>query len=137
MKLISWVGEAKKKCKRDGWIETLVGRRRYFPSINSQERDIRAAAERSAINSIFQGSSADIIKRAMIKIKDRLFLKNYDRRVHLVLEVHDELVYEVPEDLASDVVKIVKESMESAADLRVKLEVKVKKGHSWGNMTQL
>lgn len=119
-----------RECK---FVETISGRRRYLPDISSTNSSKRAKAERQAVNSTIQGSAADIAKMAMLAMEKCLQQKGW-KNVHLVLHVHDELVYEAPKGFVEDVVKKLKSSMEGCYSLNVPLRVKVKIGHDWGTM---
>lgn len=134
--------------RQSGYVETLAGRRRYLPQINSTT-DVghRNRAERQAINTKIQGSAADIAKMAMLRMERNI--RKYQERikinipqnpasfVYLVLHLHDELMYEVPTDRVSNVAKILRSSMENCAQLNIPLKVKVKTGRSWGNLELL
>jgi DNA polymerase-1 len=127
-----YLDDTKEKARRDGYVETLLGRRRYIPDINSANRQVREAAERMAINMPVQGTSADIIKVAMLNLyremeKRRLFSK-------MLLQVHDELVFEVPDDELDFMRKLVSDTMESAVTLSVPIKVDTKVGKNWGEM---
>ncbi|XP_051940194.1 DNA polymerase theta isoform X1 [Hippocampus zosterae] len=148
-----------KKCVKDGYVQTLMGRRRYLPGITSTNPHVKAHAERQAVNTTVQGSAADIVKRATVNIHRRL-RKTYPksplshqhthagtaghprkgahlRGAYFVLQLHDELFYETIEDNLIQVAQIVKREMESAVKLYVKLKAKVKAGPSWGNLQDL
>ncbi len=120
--------------KKEGYCETLFGRRRYIPELASKNFQLRSAGERMAINHPIQGTAADLMKLGMISVRDALQATSYKLQARLVLQVHDELVLEVPEGQADEVGKLVKEKMESVATLRVPIEVHVSKGVSWGKM---
>lgn len=127
--------------RENRYVETIAGRRRYMPDINSSDTRKRAQAERQAINTTIQGSAADIAKYAILKMERNLVkyqekLKKIDD-IDLVLHLHDELLYEVPRKKANNVVKILKSSMENCAKLSVPLKVKVKMGDSWGTMNRI
>jgi len=117
--------------KKEGYCETLFGRRRYIPELNSHNFQLRSAAERMAINHPIQGTAADLIKMAMIEVDKKI--KN-DSNVKLILQVHDELVLEVKESAAKEIAKKVKETMEEVVKLRVPIKAEVHVGHSWGEM---
>ncbi len=122
----------KEQARKFGWVQTLLGRRRYIPEINSTNRIVREAAERMAINMPVQGTSADIIKVAMIDLcreMDRRGLKS-----KMLLQVHDELVFEVPEAEVDVVSHLVPELMCAAVKLSVPVKVDVKTGTTWGQM---
>ena len=115
--------------RRDGYVTTMLGRRRYLPDIKASNRQVRQFAERNAINSPLQGSAADLIKVAMNAIHHRLEAEGFAAR--MILQVHDELVFEAPVEEADRLVEMVKSEMESAGDLRVPLVVDVNKGANW------
>ncbi len=112
-----------------GYVTTLFNRRRYLPGINHDKQRIRAEAERMAINTPIQGTAADLIKKAMIHIHRRL--KRENLRTRMVLQVHDELLFEVPEDEVDRIGPMVKEEMEGVHRLDVPLKVDVKVGKNW------
>ena len=119
--------------KKEGYCETLFGRRRYLPELRSANYQLRAAAERMAINHPIQGTAADLIKMAMIKVNEEI--KKIDgEKIKLILQVHDELVLEVKKGLDSKVGKIVKDAMESVVKLRVPIKVEVSTGKQWGEI---
>jgi len=113
----------------NGYVETVYGRRLYLPEIHSKNGQRRQAAERAAINAPMQGTAADIIKKAMIKVHDWLETTDFDAK--MIMQVHDELVFEVAEDQVEDLVKEVKARMESAAALKVPLIVDAGIGENW------
>ncbi|MEQ9209071.1 MAG: DNA polymerase I [Pseudomonadales bacterium] len=113
----------------DGYVETLFGRRLYLPEINDRNGQRRQAAERTAINAPMQGTAADIIKRAMIDVDH--WLAESDYQVHMIMQVHDELVFEVPEDQLDSFIPEVEKRMESAATLDVPLLVEAGVGNNW------
>ncbi len=119
--------------KKEGYCETLFGRRRYIPELGSSNFQLRNAAERMAINHPVQGTAADLIKIAMIKVQDEIKKKYAPDEVKLTLQVHDELVLEVKEKLLEKVMKEVKEVMESVVTLNVPVKVEVHSGKSWGD----
>ncbi len=130
----AYIDETKRRAKEQGYVETLLGRRRYFPVLASETRDARtkvlqAAAEREAINHPMQGTAADIIKIAMIRLHAALAAGGY--RARLLLQVHDELILEAPEDEARAVAALVKAQMEAAYPLDPPLKVDVGVGRSW------
>ena len=110
-------------------METLYGRRRYIPELKSSNYNIRQGAERIALNTPIQGTAADLIKLAMIRVDRALKESKLDAR--LVLQVHDELIVECPEDDAEAVARIVAREMEQVADLSVPLVAEAKFGKSW------
>ncbi len=112
-----------------GYVETVFGRRLYLPEINARNAQRRQYAERSAINAPMQGTAADIIKRAMITVHDWLQAK--DRGARMIMQVHDELVFEVEKSRVDAVSKKVRELMDGAAELEVPLKVDVGVGNNW------
>ncbi len=130
----TYIDETKLKAKEDGYVETLLGRRRYFPILQSTTRDARTnvmqrSAEREAVNHPLQGSAADIIKIAMIRIHHALRERGLDARQ--ILQVHDELVLEAAEGQAAEAAKLVQELMEGAYPLDPPLKVDVGIGANW------
>jgi DNA polymerase I-like protein with 3'-5' exonuclease and polymerase domains/5'-3' exonuclease len=121
------------KVRRDGYAETLLGRRRYFPEINSSNFQRRSAAEREASNLPIQGTAADILKLAMVKVAPAIKKLHH---THLILTVHDELVVEVPQDKVEKVTQILTQTMTSAYKLSVPLEVNVKSGANWADLKE-
>ena len=114
--------------KKEGYCETLFGRRRYLPELKSANHQLRAAAERMAINHPVQGTAADLMKMAMIDINSKL------NKIKMLLQVHDELIFEVKKGTEDQVSKEVKEIMEQVIKLRVPIKVEVHSGHSWGEI---
>lgn len=129
-----YIEETKRLAREQGYVETLLGRRRYFPVLRTQATGaqanaIRQAAERAAINHPIQGTAADIIKIAMIRLFRALSAAGY--RARIILQVHDELVLEVPEDELIPVAQLVKETMEGAYQLNAALKVDMEAGPNW------
>ncbi|HZY43912.1 MAG TPA: DNA polymerase, partial [Anaerolineae bacterium] len=129
-----YIDDTKRKANEIGYVETLLGRRRYFPILKTETRDARTnimqrSAEREAINHPIQGTAADIIKIAMINIHAALKKKKMETR--LILQVHDELILEAPKDEADEAAKLVKKLMETAYDLDPALKVEVGLGQNW------
>ncbi len=127
-----YLEETREKARRDGYVETLLGRRRYIPDINSGNRQVRESAERMAINMPVQGTSADIIKVAMINLSRIMAEKKLKSK--MLLQVHDELVFEVPDDEMETMCRLVPQVMESAVELCVPLKVDTKVGRNWGEV---
>ena len=115
--------------RRDGYVETLLHRRRYLLDINSRNANVRGYAERNAVNAPIQGTAADIIKIAMVKIADRL--KREGLKTEMLLQVHDELNFNVPLDEVDRVKVLVREEMEGAIELSVPLRVDIGVGANW------
>ena len=125
----AFMDRTREQAHEDGFVETLFGRRLYLPEINARNGMRRAAAERTAINAPMQGTAADIIKRAMIRM-DAWLLKERPP-VRMVMQVHDELVFEVKDDQLASAKSKVREIMEGAAELKVPLVVDVGVGDNW------
>ncbi|KAM3848147.1 LOW QUALITY PROTEIN: DNA polymerase theta [Vipera latastei] len=160
--------ETAKTCKQDGFVQTIMGRRRYLPAIKETNPFKKAQAERQAVNTVIQGSAADIVKTATVNIQTQLealpsavksfghlensfpkILSGKSQRMKkkeimhpkhggfFILQLHDELLYEVGEDNIIQVAQIVKHEMENAVKLSVKLSVRIKIGPSWGDLQDL
>ncbi|HEY1725392.1 MAG TPA: DNA polymerase I [Steroidobacteraceae bacterium] len=125
----NYMDSTRAQARRDGYVETVFGRRLYLPDINSRNRPMQQYAERSAINAPMQGTAADIIKRAMIAID--LWCARDDVPAKLLMQVHDELVLEVREDFVDQAAREVGERMSAAAQLNVPLKVEVGSGLNW------
>jgi DNA polymerase-1 len=124
-----YMDDIRAKASEQGFVETVFGRRLYLPEINARNAQRRQYAERSAINAPMQGTAADIIKRAMITVHDWL---NTDRPgARMIMQVHDELVFEVRDDELDEVGSKVSELMNGAAELSVALKVDVGTGSNW------
>ena len=117
------------KARADGYTETITGRRRYLPELSSQNTQVRKAAERMALNAPIQGSAADIIKKAMWKVELRLQRENLQAR--MLLQVHDELIFELPAAELAQVEALVREEMENTIPLSVPLSVGIGSGANW------
>jgi len=119
--------------REHGYVETLMGRRRYTPELKSSHGGRRQAAEREAINAPIQGTNADIIKQAMVRLQHELIARGL--RSRLLLQVHDELVLEVPDDELNEARRLVCRVMEDIPDvLSVPLKVEVESGRNWEEM---
>ena len=128
-----YLGDTVRQARRDGYVETLLGRRRYFPELQSRSAaGSQRAAERAAVNMPIQGSAADILKLAMIELHRQLREQGYGAR--MILQVHDELVLEVPEDEIGEVRDLVVETMSGAYELDVPLKVDVAIAGNWMEM---
>ena len=119
----------KAKAKEDKFVETIMGRRLYLNEINAANGLRRQAAERAAINAPLQGSAADIIKKAMLDI-DQLLL-NEMQEVKMIMQVHDELVFECPKENADKVMKMMKDIMEQTVELNIPLIAEAAIGNNW------
>ena len=124
----TFMHDIREKAKAQGYVETLFGRRLYLPDINSSNGMRRKAAERVAINAPMQGTAADIIKRAMIQLDQKL---QNDPDIAMIMQVHDELVFEVRSEKVAFYSELIKTQMESAANLVVPLIVEVGQGKNW------
>jgi len=132
-----FVDQTIEMARNKGYTETLFQRRRILPEINSSVMQVRKAAERMAINTPLQGTAADIIKVAMIRIQE-LLKKNYQAdEVKMLLQVHDELVFEVKEDLVKKTASEIKDIMENVMKLKVPLGVETSVGDNWGEMEKI
>lgn len=125
----SFMKNTVKNAEKNLYVETMFGRRRYIPDINASNKNVQAAAKRIAMNTPIQGTAADIIKLAMIKVYQRLKKENLPAR--LILQVHDELIVEAEEGAAEKVSELLKEEMENCVKLSVPLTVDVKTGKTW------
>ncbi len=122
----------KEQARELGYVQTIMGRRRLIPEINSANSMIRAAAERMAINAPVQGTSADIIKIAMLNIYREM--KKRELKSKMLLQIHDELLFEVPEGEIEEMKSMTKQLMANAIKLSVPLEITIKLGRNWGDM---
>jgi DNA polymerase-1 len=125
----TFMDEIRAKAHEEGYVETVFGRRLYLPEINSRNGQRRAAAERTAINAPMQGTAADIIKRAMLAVDAWIGKKKPD--VTMIMQVHDELVFEIGEESVDEVVPEIVAMMENAAELSVPLVVDAGRGANW------
>lgn len=130
----AYIEATKQKAREQGYVETLMGRRRHFPELQRRRvpRNTREAAYREAINAPIQGTQADIIKLAMINLHTAL--KSRQAGARMLLQVHDELLLEVPEDELDEVVPLVRETMRDAFELNVPIKVDVKVGPNWRDL---
>jgi len=124
--------EIVKRASSDGYVRTILGRIRYLPEIRDRSPATRNFAERAAVNTVFQGSAADLIKKAMVEIQAELDRRGMKTR--MILQVHDELVFEAPDGEVEDVRKLVVGRMEGAMKLRVPLKVDCGVGDNWLEM---
>jgi len=126
-----YIRKIKMFAQKNGFVETEFGRRRLLPEINSSNFKVQNSVERMAINMPIQGMSADIVKLAMIKVYEKF--KDYSQ-VKMLLQIHDEIIFEVKEEIADETGKKIKEIMESVYKLKVPLTVDVKIGDNWGEI---
>ncbi|MDE0405370.1 MAG: DNA polymerase I [Nitrospira sp.] len=133
-----YMNRTKQFCREHGYVETLFGRRCHVPGIHDKNAARRNFAERAAINAPIQGTAADVLKRAMIRVPPTLARHGLDTRARMLLTVHDELLFEVDEAVADQTAGVVKDIMESAClpalSLSVPLTVDIGQGQSWGNV---
>jgi len=131
-KVKQYLESTKEQARETGYVQTMLGRRRFIPEINSSNRQVREAAERMAINMPVQGTSADIIKVAMINLCREMAKRQLKSK--MLLQVHDELVFEIPEGELETMRQLVPEVMSTALKLSVPLKVDTKMGNNWGEM---
>lgn len=127
----TFIAETKETAKTNGYVETIMGRRRYIRAIHSANKMEQSGAERIAVNTPIQGSAADIVKAAMIRVERAL--RQAKLQTRLLLQVHDELILEAPVSEVSEVRALVKKEMEAVIDLTIPLRVSVESGPSWGD----
>jgi DNA polymerase I len=120
------------QARQSGYVQTILGHRRYVPEVNSPNRMVREAAERMAINMPVQGTSSDIIKVAMINLYREICERKLKSR--MLLQVHDELIFEVPPDEVDLMDRLISDRMATAIHLSVPLKVDLKSGPNWGAM---
>ncbi len=128
--LFDYIDRVKEQAKQDGYVETLLGRRRPMPDITSSNFIVRQAAERAAINMPIQGTEADLMKLAMIKVDDALQQESKD--CHMLLQIHDSILIECPIAVAGHIATTLKTLMEGVYELPVRLDVDVTTGENWG-----
>jgi DNA polymerase-1 len=128
-KVRQYINDTIDEVRRRGYVSTLLGRRRYLPDINSRNFNIRSNAERQAINMPIQGTAADMIKLAMITIDS--LIRNKNMKTTMLLQVHDELVFETPENEMDELKSIVINEMKSSLNLNVPVEVEIDTGPNW------
>jgi DNA polymerase-1 len=128
------------KARETGYVETLFGRRRYLPEINSSVPRVRNAAERMAINMPVQGTAADLMKMAMIRLNTRIntnfdeYTRIHEQPIKMIMQVHDELVFEVKEDAIDEAIKMIKDEMENVYKLKAPIKVDIEIGDNWGEL---
>ncbi|WP_438833822.1 DNA polymerase I [Aeromonas oralensis] len=128
--VLEYMERTRQQADAQGYVETLFGRRLYLPDIKSRNAGLRKAAERAAINAPMQGTAADIIKRAMINV-DGWIRGIEDQSIRMLMQVHDELVFEIREEKLEEYIGIIKETMSAAAELHVPLVVEAGTGDNW------
>lgn len=138
--LTQWIEETKAFASKNGYTETLFGRRRYFSAIRSRMQYVRAAALRMAVNAPIQGTQADVIKKAMIEVDKHIQKEGLREDVRLLLQIHDELVYEIRNEKVDDIAHYIKDVMESIVSpdkAGIVFKVDAEKGESWGTLEKL
>ena len=128
--VLEYMERTRQQAEAQGYVETLFGRRLYLPDIKSRNAGLRKGAERAAINAPMQGTAADIIKRAMIAV-DGWIRGITDGSIHMLMQVHDELVFEIREEKLEEYIALIKEKMSAAAELHVPLVVEAGTGDNW------
>ncbi len=128
--VLEYMERTRQQAEAQGYVETLFGRRLYLPDIKSRNAGLRKAAERAAINAPMQGTAADIIKRAMINV-DGWIRGIEDQSIRMLMQVHDELVFEIREEKLGEYIALIKEKMSGAAELHVPLVVEAGTGDNW------
>ena len=129
----AWLDETVRNARTTGYVTTMYGRRRYLPELNAQPGGARAQAERIAINTPIQGTAADLIKLAMIRLDGVLRERGLGTR--MILQVHDELLLEAPKDEWRDAAELAKREMEGVAELKIPLKAELKSGPNWAEMS--
>ncbi|MBN2186164.1 MAG: DNA polymerase I [Dehalococcoidia bacterium] len=130
-----YIEATKEQARKLGYVQTVMGRRRLIPEINSPNRQIRQAAERMAVNAPVQGTSADIIKVAMLDLHREM--KEHKLKSKMLLQIHDELIFEVPEEEIAEMKSLVTELMPRAIKLLVPIKIDIKTGNNWGEMAYI
>jgi DNA polymerase-1 len=125
----AYMERIRETARKSGYVETVYGRRLYLPEINVRNQQRRAAAERTAINAPMQGTASDIIKRAMLAVDG--WIQQAGPPVRMIMQVHDELVFEVADSYVKEAADTIRAHMETAADMRVKLLVDIGLGDNW------
>lgn len=128
-KISQWIDRTVEDARRRGYVQTLCGRRRYLPEINSRNQNVRSLAERNAVNAPIQGTAADIIKMAMIRVDQKIRQRGLKSK--MVLQIHDELLFEAPRSELESLMDIIKQEMENVLQLSVPLTVECNYGENW------
>jgi len=131
-RVAEYIEEIKASTKETGYAETLLGRRRYIPEIKSSNFQVRSAAERVAVNMPVQGTAADVMKKAMLQIDEGL--RGRELATRMILQVHDELIFELPRQEASEVAGLLQDVMPRAIEMVVPLKIEMKIGPNWRDM---
>jgi DNA polymerase-1 len=125
----TYIEKSLEEAKEKGYVTTLFNRRRYLPDIHSTNTPVRQASERMAINTPLQGTAADIIKKAMILIQDRI--EQLGLAAKMIMQVHDELVFEIPEEEIPKALSLIQKEMETVTNLSVPLKISIHSGRNW------
>jgi DNA polymerase-1 len=131
----AYIERSLEEAREKGYVETILGRRRYMPDLRAKHFALRAAAEREATNAPLQGSAADLMKLAMVKVDRRLRAEGLD--AIMLLQIHDELIFEVAQTDLDAVARVVKYEMEHALELSVPVEATLKSGANWYDVASL
>jgi DNA polymerase I len=131
----AYLDQTLEEARGQGWVTTLMGRRRQIPQIASKNRLVRQEAERSAVNTPLQGSAADIIKKAMLEVESALHQQGLNGQ--MLLQIHDELLLETPREQLPDTAKVVRRVMEKVVSLKIPLVVDLRAGANWGELYPL
>jgi DNA polymerase-1 len=134
-KVKDYVQEQINHAKKEGFVTTILGRRRYIPEINNKNQSIRLLAERQAINTPIQGSASDLIKLAMVKIHEQI--KTNALKTRMIIQIHDELVFDVLKEEMEEFVDLTRDNMENVLELDVPTKVDIKKGQNWLEMKEV
>lgn len=134
-KVKEYIDEQIARAEKEGFVTTILGRRRYLPEIKNKNQSIRQFAQRQAVNTPIQGSASDIIKLAMIEIHREI--KEKGTKARMILQIHDELVFDVPEVELKEFIRLIKEKMEHVLELHVPIKVDIKIGKNWSQMEEV
>ena len=134
-KVLEFMEQTKEFARKNGYVETMFGRRRYLPEVNSSTPQLRAAAERMAINHPIQGTLADLVKMAMVKMQESSMLLG--GQCFMLLQIHDELLFEIADGIIQETSRPIAELMENIVELNVPLEIDVKKGKNWADVEKI
>lgn len=134
-KVKEYIQEQIRKAQRDGFVTTILGRRRYLSDINNKNQAIRQFAQRQAINTPIQGSASDLIKLAMIQIHNQI--KERKLKGQMIMQIHDELVFDVPSEEVVTFIDLVRDKMENVLKLDVRIRVVIKKGKNWLDLEEV
>ncbi|MDD5669527.1 MAG: DNA polymerase, partial [Candidatus Omnitrophica bacterium] len=134
-KVKDYIQEQIHKAEKDGFVTTILGRRRYIPDIGSKNQGVRQLAQRQAVNTPIQGSASDLIKAAMVKINEEF--KKRKIQTEMILQIHDELLFNVPKRELKSIVSLVKEIMEHVWSLDVPIKIDIEAGKNWLEMEKV